>query len=161
MIDVRRYQPSDAERTLDVFRAAVRRTALPYYSEEAVLAWAPDDLDLEIWARRRRAAHTFCAHDDALVVGFSDIRADGVLDMLFVHPDHGGIGVARRLVTTVIAEAEAMGLTRIETHASRAARPAFERFGFVVDRLNDSNWVGGQNVPNYDMHLDLLPTPSG
>ena len=42
-----------------------------------------------------------------------------------------------------------------QIHASRAARPAFERFGFVVDAENPQNMVRGVCVPNYDMHSDL------
>lgn len=43
----------------------------------------------------------------------------------------------------------------LRTHASRTARPEFERFGFEVDRANESNWVRGQNLPDYDVHLRL------
>jgi putative acetyltransferase len=75
--------------------------------------------------------------------------------MLFVHPDVGGQGVARLLVGAVLEEARRGALTRVVTHASRTARAAFERLGFVVDRENAENWTRGVRVPNYDMHLDL------
>lgn len=88
-------------------------------------------------------------------MGFSDLVDGGLLDMLFVHPDAGGRGVARALVTAVLDHAREVGLTRIVTHASRAARPAFERFGFVLDEENPQNVVRGVCVPNYDMHIDL------
>jgi putative acetyltransferase len=75
--------------------------------------------------------------------------------MLFVHPDAGRRGVARALVEAVVAKARALGLSELRTHASRTARPAFERFGFAVERANDQNWIRGQNVPNYDMRLTV------
>ena len=84
---------------------------------------------------------------------------DGVLDMLFVHPDAGGQGVARMLVEAVLGEARRRGLARVSTHASRTARPAFERLGFVVDRENVDNTTRGVRVPNFDMHLDLPAEP--
>lgn len=82
-------------------------------------------------------------------------KDDGLLDMLFVHPDHGGRGVARALVGAVVQEARRRGLRRVHTRASITARPAFERFGFVADRENPAVWVRGQRFTNYDMHLDL------
>lgn len=155
MVQVRAYEPRDASATWQVFTSAVRGTAVRDYSEAAVRAWAPDDVDQQRWAARRAGAHTFVACDGDRVVGFSDLTDDGLLDMLFVHPDHSGRGVARLLVEAVLRQARLLDVRRVDTHASRTARPAFERFGFVVDRFNAENWLRGQNLPNYDMHLDL------
>jgi putative acetyltransferase len=107
------------------------------------------------WHERRAAAHTFVAVLDSRVVGFSDVTDDGLLDMLFVHSDAAGRGVARALVEAVVAKARELGLSELHTHASRTARPAFERFGFEVTRANEQNWIRGQNLPNYDMRLEL------
>ena len=155
MVLIRRYEPRDARDTWRVFTAAVRGTAVRDYCEAAVSVWAPDDVDEERWAARRAAAHTFVACDGERVVGFSDLADDGLLDMLFVHPDHSSRGVARDLVAAVLSQARVLGVTRVETHASLTARPVFERLGFVVDRFNAENWVRGHNLPNYDMHIDL------
>lgn len=152
---VREYAPPDAEPTWEVYFRAVRDTALKDYSAEQVAAWAPASVDLGAWNQRRSNAHTFVATEAGRVVGFSDVTDDGVLGMLFVHPDAGGHGVARALVSTVISTARTMGLRRLVTHASRTARPVFERFGFEVDRANENNWIRGENLPNYDMHLEL------
>lgn len=152
---VRAYEPRDAQPTWEAYQRAVRDTASADYSPEQVAAWAPDTVDLAEWNERRLGAHTFVATLEDRVVGFSDVTDDGLLDMLFVHPAAGGRGVARSLVDAVVSKARELGLNRLHTHASRTARPAFERFGFVVDRANAENWIRGQNLPNYDMHLDL------
>ena len=75
--------------------------------------------------------------------------------MLFVYPEDGRGGVARALVTTVLRHTSQLGLPRDETHAGRAARPAFERLGFVVDAENSTNMVRGVHVPNLNMHIEL------
>lgn len=152
---VREYAPQDAKSTWDVYFRAVRDTALKDYSAEQVAAWAPASVDLTAWNERRSSAHTFVATEAERVVGFSDVTDDGLLDMLFVHPEAGGHGVARALVSTVVRTARKLGLPRLVTHASRTARPVFERFGFEVDGTNENNWIRGENLPNYDMHLDL------
>ncbi|WP_414715097.1 GNAT family N-acetyltransferase [Stackebrandtia sp.] len=152
---VRAYEPRDAEATWQTFLHAVRQTASADYTPRQILAWAPDTVDADAWNQTRSRAHTFVATIDDRVVGFGDVTATGLVDMLFVHPDAGGRGVARVLVDAVIGKARELGLERLHTHASRTARPVFERFGFVVDRANPDNRVRGEVVPNFDMHLDL------
>lgn len=92
---------------------------------------------------------------DGRLIGFCDLTEDAVLDMLFVHLSAGGRGIARILVDAVLTEARRRRLSRVDTHASRAARPAFERLGFSVDRARSGNIIRGVQIPNYDMHVDL------
>ncbi|MGC0144551.1 GNAT family N-acetyltransferase [Pseudactinotalea sp. Z1732] len=67
----------------------------------------------------------------------------------------GGRGIARSLITSVLAEARRRGCTRVTTRASRAARATFARCGFVVDRENKTNTVRGVLVPNFEMHVEI------
>lgn len=120
----------------------------------------PHILDHAAWDAARERAWTIVTEHDGTVVGFADLTDDAELDMLFVHPDFGRRGVARALVTAVLDEARRRGLRRVTTRASHAARPAFQRFGFVVDRENLENTIRGVNVPNVDMHIDLAKTSS-
>lgn len=152
---MRAYEPEDAEATWEAYFRAIRGTASKDYSPDQIAAWAPEDVDLVEWNERRLAAYTVVAAIDGRVVGFSDVTDDGLLDMLFVHPDAGGNGVARALVGAVVSTARELGLARIHTHASRTAMPAFGRFGFEVERANPDNWIRGENLPNYDMYLKL------
>ena len=154
---VRAYRAGDdAAGTHAAFRQAVVQTASSDYDSEQIAAWAgTPDVDLAHWDARRVAAHTFVAVVGGHVAGFVDFLDDGLLDMLFVHPDHGRTGVARALVATVRQEARSAGLVTLHTHASRTARPAFERFGFRTIRERPDNVVGGRIVPNYEMQCDL------
>lgn len=152
---VRRYCFEDAEPTHAVFRAAVTGTASASYTPEQIAAWCPPEHDVRTWADRRARAWTLVAEDAGVVIGFGDLTDTAELDMLFVHPDAGGRGVARALVTGVLAEARRRGLPRVVTHASRPARPVFERLGFRVDAENPTNLIRGVAVPNFDMHIDL------
>ncbi len=156
-MQLRPYTPADAEATLRVFHDAVHRTASIDYTPEQITAWAPEDIDLAAWDARRRASWTVVAVIDGHVVGFSDLTDDAVLDMLFVHPDAAGRGVARALVDAVLAEARCRSQPRVTARASRTARPAFERLGFTVDGERPHNEVRGVVVPNFDAHIDLLP----
>lgn len=132
------------------------QTASLDYDPEQIAAWAgAPHIDLARWDARRMAAHTFVAVVDGEVAGFADFLDDGLLDMLFVHPNHARIGLARALVTTVQREARSAGLVTLHTHASRTARPAFERLGFRTIKERPGNVVGGRVVPNYEMQCEL------
>ena len=154
---VRAYQAEvDAAGTHAAFREAVLRTASSDYDTEQIAAWAgAADIDLARWDARRVAAHTFVAVVGGEIAGFADFLDAGLLDMLFVHPDHGRTGVARALVSKVQQEARSAGLSTLHTHASRTARPAFERLGFRTIKDRPVNVVGGRVVPNYEMQYDL------
>src|SRR4051794_76673 len=102
---IRRYEATDAGDTWQVFRAAVHGTASRDYTPEQIQAWAPPTVDEARWHKRRSAARTYVACLNGAVVGFSDFTDDGLLDMLFVHPDVGRRGVARALITHILREA--------------------------------------------------------
>ncbi len=165
---IRPYRPGeDAEETHTVFWLAVVRTSIADYEPAQIEAWAgPRTIELENWDARRVAAHTFVAvlgdsgsadegRPGGQVVGFADFLDDGLLDMLFVHPEFGGRGVARRLIEAVKNGARSVGLATLHTRASRTARPACERLGFSVVAERPDNTVNGHRVPNYAMECRL------
>lgn len=155
VITLRPYRPADARPTREVFEAAIHGTASAFYTKEQIEAWCPSAYDQEAWDQARARAWTIVAETKGRVVGFSDLTNGGELDMLFVEPAASGRGVARHLVSAVLMEAAQRGLARVTTQASRAARPAFEQLGFVVDRANPNNVIRGIAVPNFAMHICL------
>lgn len=156
---VRAYQPADAAGTAEVFHAAIRTTAAAHYNPDQIDAWVGDEVDLEAWNRRRLATWTIVAELDGHLAGFAGLTEEAELDMLFVHPAAGGRGIARLLIETVLVEARRRRLPRVDTRASRAAQPVFERLGFCIDRSRTDNTIRGVPVPNYDMHIDLSKAP--
>lgn len=154
---VRAYRRrDDAKGTHAAYRLAITRTASADYEPKEIAAWVgAGDVDLSQWDAHRTAAHTFVAVVDKQIAGFVDFLGDGLLDMLFVHPDFGRRGIARMLVARVKREAGLVGLSALHTHASRTARPAFEQFGFWVVTSRPDNIVNAHTVPNYEMRCDL------
>lgn len=153
MLSVRDYLPADCDATIDIFLRGIREIASKDYSPAQVAAWAKMD-DRDGWAKRRSSRPTWVAECDGVRVGFSDLMPDGYLDMMFVHPDHQGIGVASILLQTVEAEARKSGLTRISTEASLTARPFFERKGFVILARQEVE-KRGETLANFRMEKML------
>ncbi len=151
---IRRYVSDDLDGLVALFHASVRRVAIKDYTEDQVKAWAPDEPDRERWAARRASRPTWVAEIDGALAGFTDLEPDGHVDMMFVHPDHQGRGVAGALFRQVEAEAARLGLDRLFTEASITARPFFERKGFRVIAAQTVS-VRGQEMVNYRMEKPL------
>jgi putative acetyltransferase len=153
-IDVRRYRPSDLAGLIALFRDTVRRINGRDYSQEQVLAWAPDEIDARRWTHRFDNKAVWVADLEGAPVGFVDVARDGLIDMLYVHADHQGRGIASLLLRTVEASARTHGLLRLFTEASITARPFFEHRGFrVIAPQRVMRWA--QEFLNYRMDKAL------
>jgi putative acetyltransferase len=150
---VRPYQSEDGEATLSCFVEAVRTTAAAHYNAQQRAAWAPDTIDPVEWAARRAAARTLVAEIGGSVVGFTDLDATGYIDMLFVHPEAGRLGVGTALLGEVLRLAEVEHQTQLSANVSMTARPVFERARF---RLEADQRVtrNGATFTNYRMVLN-------
>jgi len=75
-IKIRDVRADDAKAIMDIFRSSVRIIARRDYTQDQVLAWAPDEIDIAGWEgyATRRA---FVAEDEKGPVGFADLEADG------------------------------------------------------------------------------------
>ncbi|MBB6483350.1 GNAT family N-acetyltransferase [Rhizobium lusitanum] len=150
---VKAYDPGDAQATIDIFLRAIREVASRDYSPAQITAWAKVD-DGEVWAQYRASRPTWLAMDGSTPVGFTDLKADGCLDMMFVDPDYQGRGVASLLLATVEQAARERSLSRIFTEASLTARPFFERRGFLVMTMQQVQ-KRGQTFINFLMEKPL------
>jgi len=131
-------RPGDGPALKAITLAAIRETARAAYSPEQVEAWSARV------AQSARIAGAFSgdfvrvAVDEAdIPVAYFVLEADGHLDMLYCHPDHGGRGLGRRLLAEAELAARALDLTRMFTEASELARPVFARAGYTLLHRRD------------------------
>lgn len=154
-VRVRDYTAADAAPTLAVFRAAVTVTASGHYDAEQIAAWAgPAEDNLPRWHAARTAYPTIVAVIGDEVAGFSDVDADGYIDMLFVSPRFGRRGVATRLLAEVESRARASGCDALTVSASLLLRPLLERHGFVVESQLAPE-VNGVTMTSFAMRKNL------
>lgn len=150
---IKAYDPGDAQATIDIFLRAIREVASKDYNPAQIAAWARVD-EAEDWAQHRASRPTWLAMDGPAPIGFTDLKADGCMDMMFVAPDYQGRGVASLLLATVESAARKQGFQRIFTEASLTARPFFERKGFVVVAAQKVE-KRGQTLANFLMEKIL------
>jgi GNAT superfamily N-acetyltransferase len=119
----RRALPADAEAVTGLIERAIRISTAGAYPADAVEAWAT--------GRTAEAVRTMIEVTDGFVatvgdavVGWANLDGDEV-GKLYVYPDAGGQGVARRLYETVEALARANGLDQLTALASLRAEPVW------------------------------------
>ena len=151
---IRSDRPDDLPRLARLFQETVHRVGAGHYTPEELAAWAPAELDLGRWEARLARNGAFIAEGDGEILGFAELSPEGVVDMLFVHKDHQGRGVASALLAALEAEAREAGFDLLTTQASRIAKPFFLRRGFTVlaaQRIER----GGQRIENFRMEKRL------
>ncbi|MDA8044775.1 MAG: GNAT family N-acetyltransferase [Actinomycetota bacterium] len=125
---VRRALPGDAEAVTGLIERAIRISTAGAYPADAVEAWATGRTAEAVRAMIE-VTDGFVATLGEAVVGWANLDGDEV-DQLYVDPDAGGQGVARRLYETIEALARANRLDQLTSVASLRAEPAFHHFGF-------------------------------
>jgi putative acetyltransferase len=153
-ITIRPYRSPDAASVTALFQAAVREIAARDYSAAQVTSWAAAVISESAFGKRCESKPTWLAEVAGRIAGFSDLEPDGHIDMLYVHPEFQGRGVARALLQHVEQRARALNLRRLYTEASITARPVFEARGFRVI-LPQTVTVGGVAMTNYRMEKHL------
>lgn len=138
-IAIRPFQPKDADRLADIYRAAVAQLADGDYAPEQIAAWlsvAPPAAAFSEMYGDGRAAFVAIMPDGRLA-GFSDLEGDGHIQFLYVAPEAAGRGVARALIGRLEAAAREAGLERMYAEASETALPVFLGLGFAALRRRD------------------------
>jgi putative acetyltransferase len=146
-MNIRRFQPGEELALFEVYYSAIHLIARNDYSEEQSNAWAPSDLDRQLWVNRIRGINPFVAEIDGKPVGYADVQQNGYIDHFFVSGNHPRKGVGKALMKVIHSEAKFLLITELTSNVSRTAQPFFEKFGFVVVEQKKPI-IRGVEVPN-------------
>ena len=134
-MEIRRFRLGDEAALFRVYFTAIHGVASRGYSPEKIEAWAPADLDVDLWANRVQKIRPFVVDFDNEIVGYADVQPDGYVDHFFVSGSHPRQGIGTRLMTRIHEEATSLGLTELTSNVSKTAEPFFALHGFhVVER---------------------------
>jgi putative acetyltransferase len=161
VVALRPYLPADARRCAEIFRASIEELAADDYDADQREAWASRADDAAGFGAELARELTLLAVIDGAVAGFASLKGADAIDMLFVDPEFARQGAGGALIEALAKLAEARGAKRLTVQASDAARPLFERRGFVAQKRNLVN-IGGQWLANTTMTkaLDASPPPT-
>lgn len=149
-IALRPFLPTDAKRCIEIFRASIEELASEDYDADQREAWAASADDAAAFANKLSKSLTLIASLDGADAGFASLEGADVLDMVFVDPAYARRGVGAALIDAIVRIAQARGAESLASEVSDAARPLFERQGFVAQRRNivqkGDQWLGNTTM---------------
>jgi putative acetyltransferase len=146
-VHIRRYEHGEEAALFDVYYTAIHLVASRNYTIEQVEAWAPQDIDPDLWRDKIRAINPFVAKLNGELVGYADVQSSGYIDHFFVSGRHPRKGIGSLLMQRIFGEAQVLGVSTLTSDVSRTAQPFFEKFGFVLVEQR-SRELRGVVVPN-------------
>ena len=154
MISIRTFKSSDVPEIAQLFHDTIRHVNIKDYSEEQVIAWAPDDLYFRDWETKCSGMYTIVAEENGFITGFAELAATGYIDCFYCHKDYQGQGIGSSLFVTLQKKATDLGLHKVYAEVSITAKPFFEKMGFSVIEM-ESEMVRGQLLAYYRMQKIL------
>ncbi len=125
------------------------------YTPEQLEAWAPrDERRLAQIAEKLSEQQTVGLKECGILLGFGSLNDESDIDMLFVHKDRQGQGIAKAALCELERLVLERGKQAVSTFASVTARPFFERMGYGVERENVVD-RDGVSLVNYLMSKQL------
>jgi putative acetyltransferase len=141
---IRSYRDSDLANVVECFEQSVRVIVARYYRPDQVALWAPATPDMDSWRLRLSTGGVFVADIDEAIAGFVRATEDGLVDLLYVHPQHERRNVGWSLLDVACDWCAARGAKVLEANVSLAGRPLFEAAGFHVQREQSVEYRGTQ-----------------
>ena len=151
---LRPFLPADTPVLAAIFAAAVEQLTGDDYSEAQQEAWAAIADDEEEFGKKLAGELTLIATLRNAPVGFASLKGKDHIDMLYVHPNAAGQGVASVLLDALEKLAGARGVKSLTVEASDNAEPFFKKRGYVAKQRN-SVTVNGEWLANTTMQKTL------
>ncbi|MBA2114403.1 GNAT family N-acetyltransferase [Bremerella alba] len=153
-LNVQMAKPEDYPELWRLFHDTVHHVNRRDYTPQQLEAWAPEKVDLSHWSLRLEGINPFVVTIEGKIVGFSDVQADGLVDMFYVHHAWQRKGIGSRLFTEIHHKAEQMKLAELHSHVSMTARPFFEVHGFHAVTPQQVT-INGVTLKNFLMRKTL------
>jgi putative acetyltransferase len=138
-VEIRRFLDGDEPALHAVFHSAIHGLACKDYTSEQIEAWAPQQVDPALWARRMRGIQPFVVVAPDGIAGYADVQASGYIDHFFVAARYARQGVGRLLMGRIHEEARTQGIGVLTSDVSRTAQAFFASFGFSIVGTADAD----------------------
>ena len=146
---LRIYEIADTEEIMKLFYDTVHEVNIHDYTQEQVAAWAPANMDIEVWIKSLGSKFTYVAEQEK-IIGFGELEANGHIDRFYCHKDFQRKGVGKKILEQIELKANSLGLKKLFTEASITAKPFFESQNFIVVKQQEVE-RRGQKLINFVM----------
>ncbi|MEI7623525.1 MAG: GNAT family N-acetyltransferase [Actinomycetes bacterium] len=150
---IRTARASDALGIAGVAVASICGLGANFYDAGQIEAWSAAFTPESVQASFVTGI-TWVADEGGEIVGFAKWEPPSEFDLLYVHPNAAGTGVARALSHALESAAIDAGVFLLEATVSRSARAAFDSFGYeLVEEA--IRLLGGQSFSVARMRKNL------
>jgi putative acetyltransferase len=157
---LRPFLPADTPILAAIFVASVEALTGDDYGETQQEAWTAVADDEEAFGRRLASELTLVATIDGSPVGFASLKGKDHVDLLYVHPESVGQGVAAMLCDALEKLAGARGATSLTVDASDNAAEFFAKRGYEAKQRNTVS-LNGEWLANTTMQKPLGEVSEG
>ncbi|MEH2205351.1 MAG: GNAT family N-acetyltransferase [Nostoc sp.] len=147
---LRIYEIADTEEIMKLFYDTIHEVNIHDYTQEQVDAWAPANMDIEVWIKSLGSKFTYVAKEQDKIIGFGELEANGHIDRFYCHKDFQRKGVGKKILEQIELKAHSLGVEKLFTEASITAKPFFESQGFIVIKKQEVE-RRGQKLINFVM----------
>lgn len=151
---IRPAKKGDIPEVSKLYFNTVHKVNAKDYTPEQIMAWAPQIKGNEFWLKRWEDCWVLVAVEKGEVLGFVELRSDGMIDCFYVHHEAVGRGVGKALMEEVIRLAKEKDVTEIFADVSITAKSFFLRMGFTVEKKKYRD-LRGQRFKQFFMKLPL------
>ena len=151
---LRPFLPADTPVLAAIFTAAIEELTGDDYSADQQEAWASVADDEEAFGGRLAGELTLIASLANAPVGFASLKGKDRIEMLYVHPNAAGQGVASALLDALEKLAGGRGAKSLTVEASDNAQDFFRKRGYVAQQRN-SVTINGEWLANTTMQKTL------
>lgn len=153
-MNIRTYRSKDCREIIKLFYETVHSVNCKDYTKEQLDAWAPENINLNLWDKSLSSNYALVFTDKDIIVGFGDLNSSGYFDRLYVHKNYQGKGIAAKIADSLETYAKNIGLKSITTQASITAKPFFKKRGYIIIKSQHVERKG-QFLTNYIMEKVL------
>lgn len=153
-ISIRLAKLDDLTEMQRIFVDTITTVCSSDYDEQQIRVWVSGVNNTERWKKIIVEQYVIVAENGDKILGYGTLNNESYIDLLYVHKDHQGQGIAQLLLDEITKEARQLGQTKLYSDVSITARPFFVKSGFV--QLNEqTNIREGVELINYKMTKHL------
>ncbi|MCC5600168.1 GNAT family N-acetyltransferase [Nostoc favosum] len=150
---LRIYKIADTEEIMKLFYDTVHEVNIHDYTQEQIDAWAPANMDIDVWIKGLGSKFTYVA-EEGKIIGFGELEANGHIDRFYCHKDFQRQGIGKKILEQLESKANSLGIKKLFTEASITAKPFFESHHFIVVKQQEVE-RRGQKLINFIMEKSI------
>lgn len=154
-IEVRKYQPQDAAKLVNIYYNTIHNINIIDYSKEQINAWAPaTSLKLDGWQNKWKKLSPIVATINNEIVGFAEFEKNGHIDCFYTHHQFQGKGVGSALIQEIENQSRQQNISKIFAEVSISAKEFFLGKGFKIIKEQHKK-IRGVELKNFVMEKVL------